>query len=102
MERIQKEIVEPQIAAAAAEAAKDVLDNNTYHKQEANYGDLWLESNKNSSEFMFCLHHSHANKVMASNYGKSYYPVNFFDAFLAMFAFGVIEKEKCIFSLQIF
>ena len=65
--------------ALAAEAAKDVLDNNTYHKQEANYGDLWLESNKNSSEFMFCLHHSHANKVMASNYGKSYYPADFYN-----------------------
>ena len=64
----------------AADMAKDVLDNNGYHKQEANYGDLWLESNKNNSEFMFCLHHSHADKVMASNYGKSYYPVNFFDA----------------------
>ena len=66
--------------ALAAEVAKDVLDNNGYHKQEANYEDLWKEANKNSSEFMFCLHHSHANKVMASNYGKSYYPVNFFDA----------------------
>lgn len=65
--------------ALAAEAAKDVLDNNGYHKQEANYGDLWLESNKNSSEFMFCLHHSQANKVMASNYGKSYYPANYYD-----------------------
>lgn len=65
--------------ALAAEAAKDVLDNNTYHKQEANYGDLWLESNKNSSEFMFSLHHSHANKVMASNYGKSYYPADFYN-----------------------
>ncbi len=64
----------------AADMAKDVLDNNGYHKQEANYSDLWLESNKNNSEFMFCLHHSHADKVMASNYGKSYYPVNFFDA----------------------
>lgn len=65
--------------ALAAEAAKDVLDNNQYHKQEANYEDLWKEANKNSSEFMFCLHHSHANKVMASNYGKSYYPADFFD-----------------------
>ena len=65
--------------ALAADAAKDVLDNNGYHQQEGNYSDLWLESNKNSSEFMFCLHHSHANKVMASNYGKSYYPFNYFD-----------------------
>ena len=47
--------------AKAADMAKDVLDNNGYHKQEANYGDF------------------HANKVMASNYGKSYYPVNYFD-----------------------
>ncbi len=65
--------------AKAAEAAKDVLDNNQYHQQEANYEDLWKEANKNSSEFMFCLHHSQANKVMASNYGKSYYPADFYD-----------------------
>ena len=65
--------------AKAAEAAKDVLDNNQYHQQEANYEDLWKEANKNSSEFMFCLHHSQANKVMASNYGKSYYPTDFYD-----------------------
>ena len=65
--------------ALAAEAAKDVLDNNTYHTQETNYGDLWLESNKDSHEFMFCLHHSHANKVMASNYGKSYYPADYYN-----------------------
>lgn len=65
--------------AKAAEAAKDVLDHNKYHQQEANYEDLWKEANKNSKEFMFCLHHSHANKVMASNYGKSYYPINYYD-----------------------
>ena len=63
----------------AAEAAKDVLDHNEYHQQEANYEDLWKETNKNNSEFMFCLHHSHANKVMASNYGKSYYPADFYN-----------------------
>lgn len=65
--------------AKAAEAAKDVLDHNKYHQQEANYEDLWKETNKNNSEFMFCLHHSHANKVMASNYGKSYYPADFYN-----------------------
>lgn len=65
--------------AKAAEAAKDVLDHNEYHQQEANYEDLWKETNKNNSEFMFCLHHSHANKVMASNYGKSYYPADFYN-----------------------
>ena len=63
--------------AMAADMAKDVLDNNGYHKQEANYEDLWKEANKNSSEFMFCLYHSQADKVMASNYGKSYYPADF-------------------------
>ena len=61
----------------AAAAAKDVLDNNNYHVQESTYDDLWLESNKNNSEFMFCIHHSHANKTMASNYGKSYYPADY-------------------------
>ena len=65
--------------AKAASAAKDVLDNNQYHQQEANYEDLWKEANKNNSEFMFCLHHSQANKVMASNYGKSYYPADFYN-----------------------
>ena len=65
--------------AKAAETAKDVLDNNRYHQQEENYADLWKEANKNNSEFMFCLHHSHANKVMASNYGKSYYPADFYN-----------------------
>lgn len=61
----------------AATAAKDVLDHNNYHQQEGQYEDLWKEANKQSSEFMFCLFHSHANKVMASNYGKSYYPADF-------------------------
>lgn len=65
--------------AEAAKLAKDVLDNNKYHKEETNYEDLWKENNKNSNEFMFCLHHSQANNVMASNYGKSYYPVNYYD-----------------------
>ena len=65
--------------ALAAEAAKDVLDHNEYHKQEANYNDLWKEANKDSKEFMFCLHHSQAKSVMASNYGTSYYPNDFYD-----------------------
>lgn len=64
--------------ALAAEAAKDVLDNNNYHELEINYEDLWKESNKNNKEFMFCLHHSQANRVMASNYGKSYYPADYY------------------------
>ena len=63
--------------AKAAAAAKDVLVNNNYHTQEPNYEDLWLESNKNNTEFMFCIHHSHANSTMASNYGKSYYPADY-------------------------
>ncbi len=61
----------------AANAAKDVLDNNHYHQLEDNYSDLWMESNKNSSEFMFCLHHSSSSNSMASNYGKSYYPADY-------------------------
>lgn len=65
--------------AKAAEAAKDVLDNNNYHEQLPRYASLWEEANKNNREFMFCLHHSHANKVMASNYGKSYYPADFYN-----------------------
>ena len=65
--------------AKAAKAAKDVLDNNGYHDQMTDYAELWKETNKNNSEFMFCLHHSHANKVMASNYGKSYYPADFYN-----------------------
>ena len=63
----------------AASAAKDVLDNNQYHQQEVNYEDLWKESNKTSTEFMFCLFHSQANKVMPSNYGKSYYPADYYN-----------------------
>ncbi len=65
--------------ALAAEAAKDVLDNNSQHQLESNYGDLWLESNKNSSEFMFCLHHSYADRVMAGQYGRSYYPSDYYN-----------------------
>ena len=64
--------------ALAASTAKDVLDNNNYHHLEINYSDLWLEDNKNNSEFMFCLHHSHATRTMASNYGKSYYPFDYY------------------------
>lgn len=61
----------------AAAAAKDVLDNNNYHNLESNYEDIWKESNKENSEFMFGLQHSAANNSMAGQYGKSYYPADF-------------------------
>lgn len=61
----------------AAEAAKDVLDNNHYHQLQDNYEDIWKEANKGNSEFMFGLYHSAANNSMAGQYGKSYYPADF-------------------------
>lgn len=63
--------------ALAAEAAKDVLDNNSYHVLETNYEDIWKEENKTNSEFMFGLQHSAANNSMAGQYGKSYYPADY-------------------------
>lgn len=62
--------------AKAAEMAKEVIDANKYSLQ-ASYADLWKEENKaSSSEFIFALHHSVANKI-ASQYGKSFYPIDF-------------------------
>ena len=60
----------------AAAAAKDIIDNSgLYLTQE--YAELWKEANKaQANEVMFAIHHN-AKLKTASNYGKSYYPVDF-------------------------
>lgn len=61
----------------AAAAAKDIIDNSGL-SLTSNYADLWKEANKElPNEFMFCIHHS-AKLKTASNYGKSYYPADFY------------------------
>ncbi len=60
----------------AATAAKDIIDNSGL-KLTKPYADLWKEANKTqTNEVMFALQHSNKLKT-ASNYGKSYYPVDF-------------------------
>lgn len=62
--------------ALAAAATKDIIDNSGL-KLTAKYADLWKEANKTqTNEVMFALLHSVADKN-ASQYGKSYYPVDF-------------------------
>lgn len=66
--------------AKAAEVAKDIIDNAKKNglSLTKNYQDLWMESKKKeTNEHLFALHHSSAYKV-ASNYGKSYYPKDFY------------------------
>lgn len=64
----------------AAEVAKDIIDNAQKNELflTKNYADLWKESKKKeTNEHLFALHHNAAYKV-ASNYGKSYYPKDFY------------------------
>ena len=63
-----------------AKAATEALDiiNNSGLSLTKEYGDLWKEALKtNANEHMFALHHSAAQKV-PSQYGKSFYPVDFY------------------------
>lgn len=61
----------------AAEVLLDVIQNSGL-SLTAHYADLWKEANKSTDkEFLFALFHSNANKK-ASNYGKSYYPSDFY------------------------
>lgn len=61
----------------AAVAAKDIIDKSGL-KLTANYEDLWKEAKKtDANEHLFAIHHSAVQKV-ASNYGKSYYPKDFY------------------------
>lgn len=61
----------------AAEVAKDIILNSGLSLTE-NYSDLWKELKKtDANEHMFALHHSSKQKT-ASNYGKSYYPADFY------------------------
>lgn len=65
--------------AKAAEVAKDVILNSKLSLTN-NYTDLWKELKKEeANEHMFALHHS-AKQKTASNYGKSYYPADYFPA----------------------
>lgn len=63
--------------AKAAEITKDIILNSGLSLTE-NYADLWKESMKEkANEHMFALHHNSKQKT-ASNYGKSYYPADFY------------------------
>lgn len=67
---------ETKYYAEAEKVALDIIKNSGL-KLTTHYADLWKEANKTqTNEFMFALHHSAKLKV-ASNYGKSYYPVDF-------------------------
>lgn len=66
-----------EMYAEAAKLAEEVINSNRYDLID-DYAELWKENNKtNPKEFIFALHHSVANKV-ASQYGKSFYPVDFY------------------------
>jgi len=61
----------------SAAAAKDIIQHSGLYLTP-NYSDLWKEALKtDTNEHMFALHHSAADNV-GSNYGKSYYPVDFY------------------------
>lgn len=61
----------------AAAAAKDIIDNSGL-KLTNEYPELWKEANKQQpNEVMFAIHHN-AKMKTASNYGKSYYPSDFY------------------------
>lgn len=63
--------------AKAAETTKDIILNSGLSLTK-NYSDLWKELKKaDANEHMFALHHSSKQKT-ASNYGKSYYPADFY------------------------
>lgn len=61
----------------AATLTKEVIDKKVLSLSD-NYSDLWLEAKKEeANEHLFGVHHSAKLKV-ASNYGKSYYPKDFY------------------------
>jgi len=63
--------------AKAAAQALDIINNGGL-SLTSEYGDLWKEALKtNANEHLFALHHSALQKV-PSQYGKSFYPVDFF------------------------
>lgn len=65
--------------AKAAEVTKDIILNSGLSLTK-DYTDLWKELKKEeANEHMFALHHS-AKQKTASNYGKSYYPADYFPA----------------------
>lgn len=64
----------------AAEISKGIIDNAQKNglSLTKNYPDLWKEAKKKeANEHLFALHHSSPYKV-PSNYGKSYYPKDFY------------------------
>lgn len=63
--------------AKAAEVSKDIIDNAGL-SLTGKYEDLWKEAKKeDANEHLFALHHD-AKQKTASNYGKSYYPKDFY------------------------
>lgn len=63
--------------ALAASSAKDIIDNAGLILTDE-YSELWKEANKaQTNELMFAIHHDAGLKT-ASNYGKSYYPADFY------------------------
>ncbi len=61
----------------AAETAAGIIANAGLYLTPK-YADLWKEENKaQTNEVLFALHHSSTLKT-ASNYGKSYYPADFY------------------------
>lgn len=63
--------------ALAAETAAGIIANAGLYLTPK-YADLWKEENKaQTNEVLFALHHSSTLKT-ASNYGKSYYPADFY------------------------
>ncbi|ADV42602.1 RagB/SusD family nutrient uptake outer membrane protein [Bacteroides helcogenes] len=61
----------------AAVTAKDIILNSGLKLTEK-YANLWMEDKKEeANEHLFALHHN-AKQKTASNYGKSYYPADFF------------------------
>ncbi len=63
--------------AKSAEVALGIINNSGLSLTE-NYPDLWKESlKKQANEHMFAIHNSVADK-MASQYGKSFYPADFY------------------------
>lgn len=61
----------------AADEAKDIIQNSGL-ELTASYSNLWKEALKEeANEHIFALHHSAIDNV-GSNYGKSYYPKDFY------------------------
>ncbi|WP_300703001.1 RagB/SusD family nutrient uptake outer membrane protein [Bacteroides sp.] len=63
--------------AKAAQETNDIIEKSGL-KLTPKYEDLWKEAKKeDANEHLFALHHS-AKQKTASNYGKSYYPNDFY------------------------